>query len=268
MRLRQLQLDMQHHVLGDDNAMAPAGAFATAIVDAPPLPAADRLAIYRNAYRVRLTEALDESYPVLHKVLGDELFMALGEAFIAGHPSVYRSIRWYGRELADFVAHTAPYAGQPILAEIALFEWTLTEVFDAVDAQSLERAALYAIDPTAWAELKIRFHPSVRRLSLAWNTAAVWRAISHDEAPPQPELAGDSLPWLLWRQDLQNYFRSVDAIEAAALDAAMAGSTFGEICAALTQWLPEDEIPLRAATLLSAWADGGIIVGLHLCQRS
>ncbi len=95
--LRELQLDMQRHLLGEESAVTPA------IVDAPPLPAADRLAIYRNAYQVRLIDALHETYPVLHGLLGDEAWVELGDAFVAAHPSVFRSIRWYGRELADFL---------------------------------------------------------------------------------------------------------------------------------------------------------------------
>lgn len=254
MFLRQLQQELQRHLLGAHSVIA------AAIVDAPPMPTVERLRIYRNAYQVRLIEALDETYPILHKLLGDELFVALGEAFIAAQPSVHRSIRWYGRELAEFMASNAPYAEQPILSEIGWFEWTLSEVFDAPDAQSLTRAALTAVDPAAWSSLKLRFHPSLRRLAFAWNTTAVWQAASHDETPPQPELAVHPVPWLLWRQDLQNFFRSMDAVEAAALDLALQGDSFGEVCAALAAYLPENEIPLRAAGLLSGWADSGIII--------
>ena len=71
------------------------------------------------------------------------------------------------------------------------------------------------------------------------------------------------MPWLLWRQNLQNYFRSLTADESAALDAALRGENFSTICAALAEWLPEDEIPLRAASLLGAWADSGIIVTIN-----
>jgi hypothetical protein len=96
-RLRQLQRDLQNHLLGEPSPIA------DAIAESPPLSVADRLGIYRNGYRVRLIEALDDTYPVLHAVLGDEVFAALGEEFVAAHPSVHRSIRWYGRELAEFL---------------------------------------------------------------------------------------------------------------------------------------------------------------------
>jgi hypothetical protein len=254
--LRELQRDLQSHLLGADDTIV------EAIVDAPPLPTLERLGIYRNAYRVRLIEALDDTYPVLHAVLGDEVFAALGEEFVAAHPSVHRSIRWYGSELAEFLRRQPPYAEQPIFAELALLEWTLAEVFDAADANPKPRAALSAIDPSAWSELQFEFHPSLRRLDLKWNTTAVWQAMSHEETPSDPECAEYPVPWLLWRQDLQNYFRSMPGDEAAALESALRGENFSQICAALAEWLPEEEIPLRAAGLLGLWADSGIIVAI------
>jgi hypothetical protein len=255
-KLRELQQDMQRHLLGEDSAAA------AAIVDAPPLAAADRLAIYRNAYQVRLIDALHDTYPVLHGLLGDEAWLELGEAYVAAYPSVFRSIRWYGRELADFMARRPPYNDEPILSEVALLEWTLAEVFDAKDAEALQRAALSAVAPYAWGALTFEFHPSLRRLEFRWNTSAVWKAMSRDETPPAPELSVAPVAWLLWRQNLQNYFRSMSGVESAALDSALRGRNFGEICEDLNALLPEEEIPAAAASLLGTWADSGIIVGI------
>jgi hypothetical protein len=256
MQLRQLQRELQRDLLGETSAIG------GSIVDAPPLPADARLGIYRNAYRVRLAEALDDIYPILHRILGDETFASMAELFIETHPSMHRSIRWYGRELADFLVEQPPFAEQPVLGEIARFEWTLSEVFDAADAAPLDRAALTHIDPAIWAALKFRFHPSIRRLAFSWNTVAVWQSMSGDETPPAPEAASAPVPWVLWRQKFKNYFRSLDAAEAAAFDAAIAGRAFGEICEGLGAFLAEDEIPLRAAMLVGTWADSGIIVGI------
>jgi hypothetical protein len=262
MQLRELQQDMQRHLLGEESAVA------AAIVDAPPLPAAERLAIYRNAYQVRLIDALHDTYPILHALLGDEAWLVLGEAYVAAHPSVFRSIRWYGGELADFLARCPPFGDEPILAEVALLEWTLAEVFDAQDAKGLQRAALAAVAPSAWGDLTFQFHPSLRRLEFSWNTAAVWKAMSADETPPRPEPGVAPVPWLLWRQNLQNYFRSMSGAESAALDAALRGRSFGEICEDLSALLPEDEIPAAAAGLLGTWADSGILVGIGVGEAA
>jgi len=252
--LRELQIDMQRHLLGEESAVT------AAIVDAPPLPAADRLAIYRNAYQVRLIDALHETYPILHGLLGDEAWVEMGQAYVAAHPSVFRSIRWYGRELAQYLAASAPFSEAPILSEVAMLEWTLAEVFDATDALPLPRSELSAVEPSAWGSLTLQFHPSLRRLAFSWNTAAVWKAMNQDETPPRPEMAPAPIRWLLWRQNLQNYFRSMNAVESAALDSALRGRNFAQLCEDLGALLPPEEIPPAAASLLGTWSDSGMIV--------
>jgi hypothetical protein len=54
----------------------------------------------------------------------------------------------------------------------------------------------------------------------------------------------------------------MSAVESAALDAALRGRNFAEICEALSALLPEEEIPAAAAGLLGTWADSGILSGL------
>jgi hypothetical protein len=256
MQLRQLQQEMQRELLNEPSSIR------SAVIDAPPLPVDARLGIYRNAYRNRLIDALDDTYSVLHKLLGDQTFAALGEMFVAAHPSVHRSIRWYGSELADFMSRCPPFSEQPILSEVARFEWTLADVFDAADAAVLGRGDLEGVAPDAWPDITFRFHPSVRRMTLAWNTVSVWQAANGDEEPPRPEPAPHPVQWLLWRRNLRNYFRSLDAAEHSALDAALRGLSFADVCATMADSLTEEEVPLRAATLIGMWADSGMIVGL------
>jgi len=257
MRLRELQLELQRDLLGQQSAIA------GAIVDAPPLPIESRLGIYRHAYRARLIEALGEVYPALRRLLGDDVFESAGSSFIETHPSEHRSVRWYGGEFAELLAGSEPFAAQPWLSELARFEWLLAEVFDSADAGAIDRSALAAIDPGRWASLRFDFHPSVRRLTLSWNTVALWHSLSNEEEPATPARSAEPVHWLVWRQDLKNYFRSLDAAEVAALDAAASGATFTGICETLKAHLPEDEIPLRAATLLGTWTDSGIVGGLQ-----
>jgi hypothetical protein len=256
MQLRQLQREMQRDLFGE------ASEIGSCIAETAPLATAARLGIYRHAYVARLTETLQDHYPVLHAILGDEDFEELGASYIRGFPSVHRSIRWFGRELADFLAAQPPFNEQPIFAEIARFEWTLAEAFDSADAELIGRGALEAVRPAEWADLTFSFHPSVRRLTFEWNTVAAWKAMTAGIDPPQPEPSPEAVEWLLWRSGLENYFRSLDPVEATAVDAALRGSSFAEICAGLTEHLAEEEVPLRAASLIATWLDAGLLTGL------
>jgi hypothetical protein len=147
-----------------------------------------------------------------------------------------------------------------VLCELARFEWALAEVFDAADAPTLPRAAIARVDPSLWGNLRLKFHASVRTVNFDWNPIAVWQAIDAAEQVPAPEKSARGVTWLLWRHDLKNYFRSMDPVEQTALAWAMDGASFSIICDELRHRLPEEEIPLRAASLVAVWADSGILV--------
>jgi hypothetical protein len=66
---------------------------------------------------------------------------------------------------------------------------------------------------------------------------------------------------LLWRRELQIFFRPLPALEAEALDAVREGRSFGELCVALCTALDEAQSPPRAAAFLREWVDSGLIVG-------
>jgi len=254
MQLRDLQRSFQSHLLHGGNTVLPQ------ILSAPPLSVAARLEIYRAAYVNRLIEALRATYLKLHQILGDEVFASMASKFVSSHASATRSIRWYGGQLPAFLARTTPYSDQPVLAELARFEWALADVFDAADASALTRAAIGELDPGLWGNLRFNFHASVRTVNLDWNAVAVWQAVDAGEAVPTPAKSAQSATWLLWRHELKNYFRSLQPVEQTALAWAMDGAAFSLICDELRHRLPENEIPLRAASLVAAWADSGILV--------
>ncbi len=64
---------------------------------------------------------------------------------------------------------------------------------------------------------------------------------------------------MIWRRDLQTFYRSLDVDEAWALDAVTDGENFGVVCAGLTEWVDELHAPQRAAGMVSRWAEEGLI---------
>ncbi len=219
-----------------------------------------RLGIYAGAYGSRLSDALESSYPALATLLGEEDFQALGAAYVRAHDSPYFSIRNYGDALGEFLGTHADYSGVPLLAELARFEWMLCAVFDAADAEPLSSAALAGVAPADWAELRFTFHPSVHRLALAWNAPQLWKALTEGGERPQLRVVAQPVEWLAWRQELKTYFRSLQALEAAALDAARNGETFGELCELLAAAHGAGQAPAQAAALLAGWLGAGLIV--------
>lgn len=236
--------DIERHVVGTER-----------------VPVATRLAIYGDGYASRLIEALEANYPALAKLLGPEDFVALGEEYVRAHESTFTSIRYYGAALADFLAAHTEYAVIPVLPELARWEWSMTEVFDAADTDSIGVDALAQIAPQQWAGLSFDFHPSLRRLALHWNVPPLWKAITDEAKRPEFAVTESPTEWLLWRQELRTFFRSLTLAEAQALDAARRGENFGTICGVLTEHFSETETPARAAGFLRGWVESGVIVG-------
>lgn len=218
-----------------------------------------RLGIYRGAYVSRLAEALAANYPALAQLLGEHDFAALAQEYVRRHDSPFFSIRYYGDELAQFLAEDEHYAGAPILAELARWEWTMTVVFDAADAETLAHQDLQQIEPARWAQLRFTWHPSVQRLDLQWNVPQTWQALIAGTERPVASLEASATPWLLWCQGLTSYYRSLSASETGVLDAARRGWPFGELCTLLCEALGEEEAPRQAATFLRTWVEAGLI---------
>ena len=253
-RLNQLQLDFQQHVLRG------APEIEKHVVGTQRVPVATRLGIYSDGYSARLTEALGTNFPVLAQLLGEADFGELAAAYIRSHDSTYASIRYYGGLLAEFLAKDPTYSAIPILAELAQWEWAMTEAFDAADAPTLDPSAIAGVTPEEWADLRFDWHPSIRRLPLSWNVPQIWNAITNETEQPEPSLAAEAGQWLLWRRGLEIFFRSLAPAEAAALDAARGGSSFGELCELLRASSDEAAAAAQAAGLLREWLQSGLIV--------
>jgi hypothetical protein len=255
--LPSLQSAFQGFILSNDPAIQ------NEVVGTSKVGTHTRLHIYADAYRLRLIEALDTDYPGLHSMAGDEEFDRLTRAYIDAQPSTFRSLRWFGNRLSDFLRTTKPYSDYPVFAEMAAFEWAMSDAFDAADSVTAAISDMAAIPPDAWPGLTFAPHASVRRLNLRWNVPTVWGAISADEEPPALEEHANPIAWLIWRRDLLTYFRSLNVDEAWAIDTMLRGETFAAICEGLTEWVDAQHVAAHAAGLLKQWLEDGLIRAIH-----
>jgi hypothetical protein len=248
--LQRIQCGFQDYLLGD-GLVAPD--FGAVIRRQGALNAQDRLAIYHNAYRVRMREALNEAYERTWTYTGDALFGELADTYLAGHSSTFSNLRWFGDRFADVVRRQLP--GHQFVAELAAFEWALGLAFDAPDATVAGADAFSALAPAAWADLVLTLHPSAQLLRMEFNSVAIWQALGTGEAPPEPAALPCARVWLVWRKDQQSHFRSLDRFEADALAALADGCTFGEMCA----MAEGPDVALRMAGCLQGWMSQGLL---------
>ncbi|MEW6353348.1 MAG: DNA-binding domain-containing protein [Pseudomonadota bacterium] len=255
MGLTEQQHSLQAYVLNPHSARGAEGY----VVSTAAASAARRLQIYSEAYRLRLEEALRTDFEALHGLLGDAQFNELCLRYIDAHPSRHFSLRYFGQHMSGFLRHTEPYAGQPVLSELAAFEWALIDAFDAPDGAVTGVADIAALPAQAWPAMRFVLHDSVRRLDLAWNAPSIRDALKEERVPDAPRKSETPQPWLIWRQELNTYFRALSAPEGWALDAARAGHDFAAVCAGLCQWMAEEQAAASAAGFLRRWAGDGLI---------
>jgi hypothetical protein len=219
------------------------------------------LAIYANAYRFRLCEALETDHPVLAIYLGDELWSRFCKGYIDAHPSRYRSLRQFGARVPDFLAAHEPFAAHPLIAELAAFERNLLDVFDAADVPRADWSVMQQLEAASWPGLRLRFHPSVRTMATCWNSVEVWQALK-DGTPPATAQAAQAPARLLWRDcERITRFRAIDTDEYAAISASLDECIdFAGLCERLAQRHPADRVPAIAIGFLRTWFDEGLIL--------
>jgi hypothetical protein len=256
MELKDLQKNFKRHLFNQESPIAQH-------IVSDTLSSAVRLGIYANAYVSRLLEVLENDYPVLHTLLGDEAFYELGQAYIQRYPSTYASLRWFGQHFPLLAQKRSPYSKNPWIAEMAEFEWALVDAFNASDEPPITENDVAQVPPDQWPEICFVFHPSVRSVTYHWNILPVWQAHKAAKPLPAPEKLPQPETCLVWRQNLKTLFRTLEVDEAQMFVAAQQGANFSQMCELLSEWIDDaEQTPLRAVGLLKTWISQELLVDI------
>jgi len=96
---------------------------------------------------------------------------------------------------------------------------------------------------------------------MAWAVEPLWQQLTHapddaDTEPPEPL----QHQLLVWRQDLDSRWRSLQPEEAALLRATLAGLPFGELGDVAAQQVGDAAAPGLLASALQTWVNQGLLV--------
>ena len=222
-----------------------------------------QLSIYSYAYHARLEEVLANDYPAILVAIGEDYFHQLTTNYIQAHPSKFFSLRDFGAGFANFIAdliqQQTTWQEMPWLHELAVFEWSLGQAFDAADDNLFTEQDMAIVAPEAWPEFKFKLHSSVQRLDFEWNIIEMWQALTAEIPVEVTAIKDESYPLLVWRENLSTHFRSIEADEQIALDQLIQDGDFTDVCESLANIINEDEVPMHAASLLKGWIVHGLI---------
>jgi len=175
------------------------------------LTAAERLAIYANAYHTRLLECLGEVFPMLKRTLGDEAFDGFAFGYLQDYPSRSYTLNELGRHFPRYLEDTRPAAnctepdlsgaGSPVeaadewpdfLIDLAHLEWAIYEVFDGpgIEGQAFLRFdQLVNLRPEQWAAAQLHPVPCLKLLATRFPVNDYYtrfRQLKENESPPMP----------------------------------------------------------------------------------
>jgi hypothetical protein len=172
--LRELQSAFRDALL-DGRDGEPPGAIGAEIL-ADELSAQPRLAVYRHHVLTTLTAVLNETYPVVARLVGSPFFAYAADTFVRRHPPGSPCLFEYGAGFADFLAAFPPCRDLVYLADVARLEWAMHAALHAEDTRAADREALRQVSPDAFGGAMLRLDPSLTLLSSPWPVDAIWRA--------------------------------------------------------------------------------------------
>lgn len=213
-----------------------------------------RFGVYRNNVVVSLMEAVEQSFPAVKAIIGEDNFAVLSRAFVFHHPPKSAMMQNYGAEFANYLATFKPLAHAPYLAELANLEWQWIEVYHEQNADCLPPDALTKIDQDALMQASFQAHPATRLLSSSFDLPALFAV--RDGAEADLQAVEKSSHILLTRPALQVHLQTLPEDQATFLTLLLAGEPLG---AALQHAMDNSESFDAATSIATAMSSGAFI---------
>lgn len=143
--------------------------------EADGIDSAARVGVYANNSRILFETALEQTYPVMLRRVGEQYFLQLARRYRAAHPSRAGDLHEIGRAFAEFLARDledSPYAW---LADLARLEWACADVATQPETAGAAVTALAGLSPEALSAIQLDMAPSLRTVSSRFPVFTVWQ---------------------------------------------------------------------------------------------
>jgi hypothetical protein len=234
--------------IADDEAGAPKG-----------------LGVYPNTVRINRKNALRATYPVVERLLGENLFNRAAETFAGSHPSGSDNLDDYGVEFPDFLEGFAPAASLAYLPDVARLELLVDRLMVAEDDRHVRSVAtpLAAYDVRLDHTLKLTARR--RLLKSDFPIHRIWQVNQPGfEVEGAIDLSEGGALLLVRRNDFAIEIVSLEHAEFAFLSALDAGLSLGAAVASARAVEPRFD---AAQSLGRRFGDGTVAVPFSLVAQ-
>lgn len=223
----------------------------------------ERLDIYRDMYLLRMEEALAIDYPALKHFLGAEEFTRLVAQYVDVFPSRSYTLNRLGDHLPEFVRTlTTLPKKKEFCADLARLEYTLTQVFDALETPALRGEVVQAVPEEAWETARLKPIEAFRLLEFDYPVSQYVGAVDGENRFPR--IARKKTWTVAYRRNYQVKRMDLSRPGFEVLQALASGKTIGE---AISRVLPGAKEP-RLFEWFRDWIAEGLFQAVDVTVTS
>ena len=160
-----------------------------------------RVNIYRKQYVLSLIGVLKEFYPVIHQLLGENCFCALGRDYSQQFPPRQAMLHDWAKTFPSFIKTVAPLAAYPYLADMAQLELAIFEASQGGWEAPINVDTLLSLPDEEKQKLRFSFCPTLHHLTSVYDIKTLWEAHQETQEPSQglDFSAGEAKNLLIYR---------------------------------------------------------------------
>jgi hypothetical protein len=213
-------------------------------------PVKGRIRVYRNTVAAGMINALRDNFPIVERLVGQEMFDAIALDHAFEHPPQSPVLALYGDQFPSWIANQQWVDQIPYLADVARVEWLRIKSLFAADEPALTFDQLRGVQD--WQSATFKLHPAAQFDWLSTPAMTLWHR-------HQGEFSGDTdIEWvaegaLFTRASMRVCPTPIDKAHFLFLSAIQMGKTIAEAAMETARHHPDENV----ASLMMLLVDAG-----------
>lgn len=146
-----------------------------------------RMFRYRGNLRGNWGAALENAYPTIKQLVGEEFFTGLVHEYGLRYPSHDANLNTFGVHFAEFLSQFEHVAQYPYFPDMARLEWALHTVYYEPEVGAVSGQDIAAITPEALDASYFSINPTCRLLHTQFAVDGIWEAHRHEPVRDFPD---------------------------------------------------------------------------------
>ncbi len=250
--------EAQQFFPGDDASLD------SVILPSKDLSALERISIYADMYYSRLIEIVQNEFPTVRHILGQELFEKITTDYLIRHPSTHPNLNRLGSQFPRYLSEEVqdiPHRG--FVIAVATVERAMEDVFDERRVERLPLEKLKEIPIENWGRMQLELTPALRLLKLDYPVNDFITAVRKNHHLDVP--SSDLTCVAVYRVDYRAWRVDLSLAQYTLLSSLKDGLTLGEAleaCAAIPN-LETDDLAGALVKWFERWAAEGFFCGVR-----